>query len=126
MVLSQRMARFNKVATNRVTARFAGRFPGFGIIHHHGRKSGKRYSTPVCVFRTGHGYIVALTYGPNTDWVKNVLASGGSTLEVRGRKVELTAPTLQHDETRSKMPPVIRQFLGLTGVNDFLDQTAAH
>ena len=31
----------------------AGRAPGFGIIHHVGRKSGRRYETVVNVFRDG-------------------------------------------------------------------------
>lgn len=125
MVLPKRMARFNKIVTNRLTRTFAGRAPGFGIVHHQGRKSGKQYATPVNVFPTAEGYAIALTYGPGTDWVKNVLAAGGSNLEVRGHTVKLTNPRLVHDETHRRTPPGVRQFLGLTGVNDFLDQTTA-
>lgn len=125
MVLPKRMARFNKIVTNRLTRTFAGRAPGFGIVRHRGRRSGKQYATPVNVFSTADGYTIALTYGPDTDWVKNVLAAGGSSLEVRGDTVKLTSPRLVHDETRRRTPAGVRQFLGLTGVNDFLDQTRA-
>ena len=67
--------------------------PGFGVIVHHGRRSGLRYQTPVNVFSAGNGYVIALTYGPETDWVKNVLAAGGCELRTRGRpSAGLTTP----------------------------------
>jgi ABC-type transport system involved in cytochrome bd biosynthesis fused ATPase/permease subunit len=37
------VAAFNLAVTNRVTSRFADRLPGFGILTHVGRKSGKVY-----------------------------------------------------------------------------------
>jgi hypothetical protein len=51
----------------------------------------------VNVFPTEDGYRFALTYGTDTDWVKNVLAAGGCQLETRGRVVRLVAPRLYHD-----------------------------
>jgi hypothetical protein len=45
------LARINIVLTNRITSLFAGWLPGFGILTHVGRKSGKVYRTPVNVFR---------------------------------------------------------------------------
>jgi hypothetical protein len=35
------VAAFNLAVTNRITSRFAARLPGFGILTHVGRKSGK-------------------------------------------------------------------------------------
>jgi hypothetical protein len=43
------VAAFNLAVTNRITSRFAARFPGFGILTHVGRKSGSLYRTPVNV-----------------------------------------------------------------------------
>ena len=120
MVISKRVARFNRIATNRLTGRFSGRLPGFGTIVHRGRRSGRVYHTPVNVFRVPEGYVVALTYGRETDWVRNVLAAGGCELETLGHKVKLTGPRLVHDETRAAMPFPVRQFLGVLGVTDFL------
>src|SRR5438552_18964727 len=40
------VAAFNLAVTNRITSRFAARLPGFGIVTHVGRKSGKVYRTP--------------------------------------------------------------------------------
>ena len=37
--------------------------PGFGVVEHAGRRSGRRYRTPVNVFRPGASYVIALTYG---------------------------------------------------------------
>ena len=70
------LAKFNIAVTNRITSLFAGWLPGFGILTHVGRRSGKVYRTPVNVFRAQSGFIVALTYSSHSEWVKNVLASG--------------------------------------------------
>ncbi|WP_326567223.1 nitroreductase family deazaflavin-dependent oxidoreductase [Amycolatopsis rhabdoformis] len=120
MVLPERLAQFNRVVTNRVTGPFAGWLPGFGIVVHRGRRSGKEFRTPLNVFRSSNGFVVALTYGTDTDWVKNVLAAGQAELLTRGEKCHVTQPRLVHDESRRPMPPGVRQFLGLVGVEDFL------
>ena len=33
---------------------------------------------------TGDGFVIALPYGPNTDWLKNVVASGSATVVHEG------------------------------------------
>jgi hypothetical protein len=71
------VAAFNLAVTNRITSRFAGRLPGFGILTHVGRTSGKVYRTPVNVFRAPEGVLIALTYGRESEWVRNVMAAGG-------------------------------------------------
>jgi len=81
-----------KVALNRVTGPLFRGLPGMGVLVHHGRKSGERSQTPVNVFpRPGDRHVVALTYGPDTDWLKNVLAAGGCELLTGGRQIELTS-----------------------------------
>ena len=70
------LAKINIAFTNRITGLFAGSLPGFGIVTHVGRKSGKVYRTPVNVFRVPTGFIIALTYSSQSEWVKNVLAAG--------------------------------------------------
>ena len=67
----------------------------------------------------------ALTYGPDSDWVKNVLAAGGCGLVTRGRTVRLVSPRLVHDENRRGIRPVERQVLRLIGVADFLSLKTA-
>ena len=114
------LAAFNLAVTNRITSRFAAWLPGFGIITHVGRKSGKVYRTPVNVFRAPNGFLIALTYGTQSEWVKNVLAAGGCQLETRGARYQLTAPTIVHDPTRQRFPLPVRVILGLVGANDLM------
>lgn len=120
MVVSRRVARFNRVATNRVVRLFAGRVPGFGLVGHRGRRSGHAYRTPVNVFPAGEGYAIALIYGAGSDWVRNVTAAGGCDLTVRGRRVDLVAPRVVHDESRASVPAPVRPVLRMLGVSDFL------
>lgn len=125
MVLSRRVARLNRVVLNRVARRVAGWMPGFGILTHQGRRSGRTYRTPLVVFRTEDGYVVALTYGPDADWVRNVLAAGHCRLITRRRTIELTEPRIVRDETRRHMPRFfVRQILTLVGAHDFLYLTS--
>ena len=122
MPIPDRMRQVNKVALNKVTGRFAPWLPGLGVVVHRGRKSGKEYRTPVNVFpRPGGRYVLALTYRPDTDWVKNVIAAGGCELLTRGKHLELTAPRLFHDEARGEIRGVARIILGRLHVYDFLE-----
>ena len=114
------VAAFNLAVTNRITSRFAARLPGFGILTHVGRKSGRLYRTPVNVFRAPEGFLIALTYGRESEWVKNVIAAGACQLETRGVLYQLSAPTIVHDPTRRRFPLFVRTVLGIIGANDFM------
>jgi deazaflavin-dependent oxidoreductase (nitroreductase family) len=120
MPLTHGIARFNRRVTNRVTGRFAGWLPGFGIVVHTGRRSGREYRTPVNAFRDGEGYIIALTYGAEADWVRNVLAAGRCELLTRGRRVALAHPRLVADPSRRWAPLPVRLILGLIGASQIL------
>src|ERR1700721_2595617 len=85
------LAKLNIAFTNRITGLFAGWLPGFGIVTHVGRKSGKVYGTPVNVFRVPTAFIIVLTYSSQSEWVKNVLAAGGCELKTVGKKYQLSA-----------------------------------
>src|ERR1035437_600377 len=121
MPIPMSIARFNRLVTNRITGPLAPYLPGFGVVVHTGRKTGVLYRTPVNVFRSAGGFVIALTYGPESQWVRNVLASGGCLLETRGRTVRLTRPRLFHDEHRRSVPMPVRVVLGLIDVADFLE-----
>lgn len=122
MPLPRALARFNRRVTNQVTGRFAGRLPGFAIVVHRGRASGREYRTPVNAFRRrGGGYVIAMTYGPDSQWARNVLAQGGGTLETRGRRVEVTNPRIVRDPARRLVPAPVRPILRLIDVDRFLE-----
>jgi deazaflavin-dependent oxidoreductase (nitroreductase family) len=119
------VAAFNLAVTNRITSRFAARLPGFGILAHVGRKSGTVYRTPVNVFRVPEGFLVALTYGRESEWVRNVVAAGVCQLETRGVQYRLSAPNIVHDPTRRRFPFFVRIVLRLIGANDFMQLSAS-
>lgn len=114
------VGRLNRIGLNRVTGRFAGRLPGFGIVLHRGRRSGRTFRTPVNVFSTDDGLVIALTYGRDAQWVKNVLAAGGCEVLTRGHSLTCTDPRLYRDESRRDVPAVVRLVLGRVNASDFL------
>jgi deazaflavin-dependent oxidoreductase (nitroreductase family) len=94
-----------------------------GVVIHVGRKTRRQYRTPVMVFRRDNRFVIALTYGRDSQWVQNVLAANGCELETRNRKLRLTHPRLFHDERRESMPTFVRIVLGIINVSDFLELT---
>ncbi|WP_031467259.1 hypothetical protein [Sciscionella sediminilitoris] len=123
MPLSTRLARFNRTVTNPILGRLAPWCPAFGVIYHRGRRSGREYHNPICVFRRrdGHpGFVVALTYGSRTDWVRNVLAAGECELVTRRRRHRLTEPALTVEPDRAAVPAPVRVVLTLAKVTEFL------
>ena len=90
-----------------------------------GRKSGKIYRTPVNVFRASNGFIIALTYSSQSEWVKNVLAAGGCELQTRGKKNQLSAPKVVRDPTRKRFPFPVRIVLRLVGADEYMEPSKA-
>lgn len=115
------VGRLNKSGLNHLTRPLMRHLPGFGVVRHRGRRSGRVYETPVNVFPTADGFVIALTYGTGTDWLKNVLAAGGCELQTRGRWVHCTTPRLRHDPQRHGIRPLERAVLGAIHVDEFLD-----
>jgi len=111
---------FTTRVVNPITRRFAGWLPWFGILTYRGRKSGKTYRTPMNVFRRGDSYVFALTYGSDVDWVKNVVAAGEVDLRTGGRDIRLVEPELFTDPKQRQVPALIRGFLRINRVTEFL------
>jgi deazaflavin-dependent oxidoreductase (nitroreductase family) len=117
--------RFTTGLFNPISRHFAAWLPWFGILVYVGRKSGKTYHTPVNVFRHGEVYAVALTYGRDVAWVKNVLAAGGCEIVTRGRRIRVIEPRVFADDTQHLMPPLVRVILRVMRVRDFMTMRAA-
>jgi deazaflavin-dependent oxidoreductase (nitroreductase family) len=62
------------------------------VIGHVGRVTGRPYETPVGAVATDDGFVIALPYGSNTDWLKNVLASGSAVIVDDGNTYEVARP----------------------------------
>lgn len=115
------IARFNRRVTNRAFLRVAGHLPGFAIVRHVGRRSGRAYRTPVNAFRARGGYVVALTYGSGSDWVRNVLAAGSCELQTRGRRPRLAQPRVGTDRSVGWAPLPVRLVLRLTRTYEYME-----
>jgi deazaflavin-dependent oxidoreductase (nitroreductase family) len=114
---------FTNRLVNPITRRFAGNMPGFAILVYVGRRTGKRYRTPINVFHRDGRYVFALTYGRDAQWVKNVLAAGTCEIEEMGRTRRLGEPELIVDPAGGLMPLPVRIFLRLQNVRDYLLMT---
>jgi deazaflavin-dependent oxidoreductase (nitroreductase family) len=73
--------RFHHAIGNPVQLRTAGRKGRFAsVLRHRGRRTGRTYETPVWAARTEDGFVIPVVYGPRTDWVRNLEASGEGEL----------------------------------------------
>ena len=83
-------------ATAPMTRTLAGRrwFPGWAVVHHRGRTSGRDYAVPVAIEVTPDVFVINLPWGAGTNWVRNVLAAGGCVLTWRGTDHPCTRPEL--------------------------------
>jgi deazaflavin-dependent oxidoreductase (nitroreductase family) len=116
------VARFNLHVTNRLAGPVAGWLPPFALVLHRGRISDRAYRTPVWAFRTPDGYVIALTYGAGSEWVRNVLKAGGCTLRVRGRRFTCTRPLVVSGpgDAAGLVPWMVRGPLRVLKVTEFL------
>ena len=87
--------RFARGIGNPYQMRSAGK-PGSyaSVIRHTGRRSGMTYETPVAARPTEDGFVIATVYGPDTDWLKNVLSTGSATIVHEGATFEVNRPEL--------------------------------
>ena len=119
-----RLRPFAMHLVNPLARLFAGTMPGFGLLTYHGRRTGRLYRLPINIFRRGEHYIVVLTYGSESQWVKNVLAAGGCQVRIRGRDVRLVEPELIVNPAWELVPPPVRFIERLAGVTEFLRMRA--
>jgi deazaflavin-dependent oxidoreductase (nitroreductase family) len=112
----------NKFVLNPVMGLLAGRKNFYAAaIEHTGRKSGKRYSTPVAAERTPDGYLVPLAYGTGVDWLRNLMATGRAAVSADGQTHEVTAPEVIDAATALPMlAPARRRRYERLGVAHYL------
>ena len=67
------------------------------------------------------GFVIALTYGSDVDWVRNVMAAGECELLYRGESISAHSPVfIERDEGMALMARFIRFMLRLLRVKDFM------
>jgi deazaflavin-dependent oxidoreductase (nitroreductase family) len=86
-----------------------------------GRKSGRRYHTPVLAFPTDEGFVTPLPYGTDTDWCLNWVEAGEGVVEARGHKTAVANPRIvSADEALPLMPAILRPGMRLLGLPGFM------
>lgn len=121
MAFPRWVARVNRRVTNRVLAPLAGKIPNLAILRHQGRTSGQPYQTPVMAFPLGDTVAIALTYGPDVDWLKNVIAAGGCTVTAGDREWVLHSPRIVRGaDLPGTLPVPFRMFLGPLRVDTYV------
>jgi deazaflavin-dependent oxidoreductase (nitroreductase family) len=71
------------------------------LLHSLGRKSGKRFITPIAYFYTqGFYFLVGSNWGKQHDaaWFHNLIARPRTVIEVRGRKIPVLARQAEGQE----------------------------
>ena len=119
---------FLKYTLNPLTRKLAQSSLGpFAIIRHVGRRSGKHYQTPIIVQAACDGLVIALTYGPDVDWYKNVLAAGSCTVFWHGKDYVIDKIEPMDAETaRLAFPLPERLILQAIKMQHFVRMTAQH
>jgi hypothetical protein len=104
------------------------RVPVIGLVRHRGRRSGTIYLAPVAIGTTETAFLIPLTFGPRSDWCRNVLATGACELKLGGLEYRAQdAAVVDGNSVRSELDaafnPVLRFFLAAQGIDQFLRLT---
>src|SRR6266705_4334519 len=96
---------------NPLIVKLAGRrhFRMAAQIRHTGRRSGRIYTTPVSARRSGDMVVIALTFGNQSDWARNVRSAGGGTIRIEGEDYDVTQPQIV---SRQEARPLVQAAFG--------------
>ena len=108
--------------SNRIFLTISGRwFRAYSIVRHVGRTSGRAYQNPVSAYPLGDGFVIAVLYGAQSHWVRNVMAAGRFTLRTKGRDYLLERPEIiPPAQALAAFPPRLQRMLRSGGIQDFV------
>jgi deazaflavin-dependent oxidoreductase (nitroreductase family) len=93
----------------------------FALLRHVGRRSGKPYEIPIMVWPVKDGFVIALTYGRQVDWLRNLQAAGQGNLLWHKQEYVFQKPEFVDEQTAlPSLPPFVKRILRLLGVHDFV------
>jgi deazaflavin-dependent oxidoreductase (nitroreductase family) len=76
------------------------------VVVHVGRSSSTTYRTPLDAHPTRTGFVLVVRYGPESDWVRNIVAAGRARLVVDGQEHLLASPrVVAQQEAIDELPP---------------------
>ena len=86
-----------------------------GTIEHIGRRSGRRYLTPIHPVATADGFRIVVPLAERSEWAKNVLAAGHCRLQFHDVVYELDEPLMVQPADVRELPPLVRAIEGRLG-----------
>jgi deazaflavin-dependent oxidoreductase (nitroreductase family) len=96
----------------------------FALIEHEGRKSGKKFITPVRLVMRDSTFLIPLAYGETCDWYRNLLAKGEMGLTWQGAAYRVGKPEKLAVAEGMRYFPLISRFLfRLDGLPAFVNVT---
>ena len=116
MELGRGVATFNRLINNRIQGVYAWLVPPWAVLLHTGRSSGRTYRTPVLAFRHDNTLVIALLYGEQSQWLRNLSAGGGGRFVRGGHTFELGAPQVVATEDAGELEglsPLARRYCRL-------------
>jgi len=111
MLFPPAFERFQIKYINPMLRPLSKRLPGFAVIKHRGRTSGKDYETIVTAYRKGSVLAIGLAHG-KTNWVKNILAAGEADIHVARKDLHLVNPRVLPAGTVDPTLPRVAQVVG--------------
>jgi deazaflavin-dependent oxidoreductase (nitroreductase family) len=121
---ARRLIRSIARLVNPLVLRVAGRrhMPVLGIVRHRGRKTGRRYDTPLGVRpAAAGGFVMPLTFGEEAGWYRNILATGWCVITWRGQDHPASDPVIiDREAALPAFPGYERLALRAIGINEFL------
>ena len=111
------MGKVNKRVFNPMEIR-KGKRP---VLIHRGRRSGRTFLTPLDAHQVDGGYVFIVVYGADSDWVRNILASGDAKLRIDGKEIQLGSPRIiGPEEAWSLIKDGTKRPAGFLNVSEFL------
>ena len=93
----------------------------YGVLRHVGRSSGTSYETPLGIERTDDGFVIAIVYGRQTHWVRNVLAAGSAEIVLEGETYPVERPEIVPiEQANAWIPERDQRMSSLVGVTEAL------
>ena len=115
-------ARPMRSLSNRIFLKISGKwFRAYSIVKHTGRRSGREYRNPVSAYPLEDGFVIAVLYGAQSQWVRNVMATGRLTLRTKGRDHLLERPEIiTPAQALPAFPAPARRMLRSRNIHDFV------
>ncbi|MFI5282863.1 MAG: nitroreductase/quinone reductase family protein [Candidatus Dormibacterales bacterium] len=95
--------------------------PGFGVLVHKGRRSGRILRTPVGMGVAEGCFFIPLTFGTHSHWFQNVVAASEYSVRCRGVEYQVgRAVVVESARARHSFPIALWWLLRAVGIRNYL------